>query len=127
MAWITPKTDWIAGDKVTYADMNRIGGNINHLLERYAVKATYTSSDYVYYSRWTAIINAIAEIAGQLGMDYDAPDYQVTAHNFNVVETFLLNAKERLELLRTQTPANVYAGDGHYSDNEIYAGGYYDN
>ena len=31
MAWITPKTDWGASDKILYTDFNRITGNLAYL------------------------------------------------------------------------------------------------
>ena len=31
MAWVTPKTDWVAGDGIANADLNRIEGNITDL------------------------------------------------------------------------------------------------
>lgn len=31
MAWITPKTDWVASDKILFTDFNRITGNLAYL------------------------------------------------------------------------------------------------
>ena len=33
MAWITPKTDWVATDPITYVDYNRIVNNLKYIQE----------------------------------------------------------------------------------------------
>lgn len=124
MAWQDPFTDWGPGSVVTYEDMNRIGGNLNYLLDRNAVKADYTASDYVFLTEWETIRTALAEVQAYLGMEEDLPDDAVSSYNFNLVETYTLEAKDPVDKRRAQRLANQYAGDGWFSDAEVFTGGY---
>ena len=123
MAWITPKTDWGPESTVTYDDMNRIGGNINYLLDAAVVKDDYTASDFVYATEWAAIVSALEQVQELAGMDPELPDYTTSSYNFNLVETILEAAKDPIDLMRLQHLANKYSGEW-YADTEIYAGGY---
>ena len=122
MSWQTPKTDWGAGDLVTYTDMNRIGGNLNYLLDSNTLRTDFTDADYVYLTDWQDIIDAVEDVQDFLGMDHILPSTSVTSYNFNLVETFCADAKPQVDLIRAQRYANKYAGPW-YTDTEIYAGG----
>lgn len=48
MAWNTPKTDWLATDILSASAMNRIEGNILHLLYKVPLYATSTFASNTY-------------------------------------------------------------------------------
>lgn len=123
MAWIIPKIDWVPGDMVTYNDMNRIGNNINYLMESSVAKDNYTASDYVYLTEWQTMTAACATIKALLEMEEDTPTDDTTAENFIAMETFLQSAKTEIEKYWAQRRANKYAGEGWRVDSEIYVGG----
>ncbi len=124
MAWIEPKTDWSAGDLVRPADMIRICGNINYLLGSEELRTDWTADDFVFIDDWHAIVDACEELATAESMPLNDITDAVTSYNFILVEEFTVRMKRLLDLKPEQGPANNWAGD-HYSDAEIYSGGYY--
>ena len=47
MAWLTPDTEWSAGERLTYSDFNRICGNLNELAGDSALKTTWSEDDFL--------------------------------------------------------------------------------
>lgn len=111
MEWVTPKTDWSPNDNVTYEDMNRIAGNINFLYQQELLKADYTANDIVTINQWSDIVKSITDLSRGVGVDASMSDMDVTAENFNDVESLTLMTKEMFDLIFDQISANVYVGD----------------
>ena len=121
MSWQTPKTDWVETDYCTYADMNRIAGNINYLLDASTLKDDYTQDDKVTLAEWNGILTALDTLAEvSKYASEDIPNASTTALNFNVVESFTLGLKEWIDLINRQDAANVYLGDELYLGDNQY-------
>lgn len=116
MSWITPKTDWTELDRVTYADMNRIAGNLNELGST-SLKADYTQDDVVSKAQWGAIVDAVKDLVENEGYTTeDEPNKtDATALNFNIVEGLTREVKDWIDLKTRQHAADIYAGDDLYA------------
>lgn len=115
MSWITPKTDWLETDRCTYADINRIAGNVNELLDVPSLKDDYIQGDVITLAEWEAILQALDDIAIAAGYNWeDFPDATVSALNFNLVESFTLGLKDWIDIIERQQSAYVYLGDAAY-------------
>ena len=124
MAWQTPKTDWEAGDFVTYVDLNRICGNLNYLLGSNTLSESWTAADYVHLTDWHDIVDALEDVQDLLGAEHDLPDDNASSYNFNLIESFCLDAKDPIDELRRQQLANHYVGEGWRVGSEIFVGGF---
>ena len=115
MAWITPKTDWSELDRCTYADINRIAGNLNYLLDDDALKADYTQDDVITASEWSDIVDAVVGLVASehyYNTD-DVPNMDANAFNFNIVEGLTQEIKDWVDLKAKQRDAAAYAGEGY--------------
>lgn len=129
MAWLTPVTDRGSDARCTYADMNRIAGNINHLLGS-SLPTTYgqdddTTTTLVSVTAWSDILSALSSLCIAVGFSDPQPTDLMTFDNFNLVESLTLKVKERLDLIEKNANAVHYAGEGFYSSAspEIYSQG----
>ena len=73
MAWITPVTDRGSDARCTYEDMNRIAGNINHLLGS-SLPANYgqdddTTTTLVSVTAWNDILSALSSLCIAVGFN----------------------------------------------------------
>jgi hypothetical protein len=114
MAWIEPVTNWSNGNRFTYADMNRITGNVNYLYPA-ANLPTYTQNDFLTRSGWDALLSALDTLVTATGLDATVPGDAMTGDTMNEVESLILALKERIELRAAQAVATIYAGDGIYT------------
>lgn len=128
VGWQTPKTDWTTADLVTYEDMNRIGGNLNYLLNgatEETIKEDWTQDDFVNIRDWKAIIGAIKALAIWVEIPaLPVPTTELSANNFNLAELAILSLQRPVELRWKQT--NNYFNDDIYATAETlmaYAGG----
>ena len=89
MAWITPKTDWGASDKILYTDFNRITGNLAYLktlseqLYEYEIGTlpeSQTRADKPYASK----LNAIETVLEQINLN-------TYAFNIGDTQTYIAN------------------------------------
>lgn len=120
MAWQEPFTSWAETDRCTYADMNRIAGNVNEICGT-SLKEDYTQNDVVTLTEWEAILSALDTLAATYEyIPEDEPDTSVTASNFNAVESFTLGLKEWIDLINAQAAARSYVGDPIYSNDNQY-------
>ena len=72
MAWITPKTDWVATDKIKASDYNRIASNLLYLVQLgnkvgYPISQQTLDTNKQYYnfpldSVWNAVENSLDDI-----------------------------------------------------------------
>lgn len=130
LGWQTPKTNWTKASHVGHYDMNRIGGNLNWLLNgstEEVVKETWTNDDFVTLADWKAIITAIKGLAVWVGLsDLEVPSTSVSALNFNRAENAILRLRTPVELRRAQE--NRYLNDGVFASTQTlmeYVGGGY--
>ncbi len=80
MAWITPKTNWASGEFFTYADYNRITGNIDHLYDAYNTNVGYidkpynfttkTASDYLFDTGYNEVHDALMYLYNTSGASF---------------------------------------------------------
>ena len=116
MAWITPYTDWTSSDRVLPADMNRIAGNLNYLDPASTLKDDYTSNDMVTAAQWSNILDEINKLSLFTGTFFDVmPDGEITASNFNAVESITQSFYDRIEFMLRQNVAQGYANDPIYA------------
>lgn len=145
MAWITPVTDRASGAaRMTYADMNRIVGNINHLrnlaIEKGKTislppisKTSWIRDDIITTSQWYEILNLLLEIARAIDYVYPVePDDKMNYLNINNVESISLTILALLEQSADDSLLNHWIGDGNdyprqriYSGDPVNAGGEY--
>lgn len=134
MAWITPVTDRTSGACCTVTDMNRIAGNLDHIVteatdhEIYSgtgiTKTTYTKNDLVWLSDWEEILDVIEQLINGLVVTTDVTaDSSTTYENFNNVEKLILAIYDKMQLLLQQTRLNKYSGEIYASDAGYYSGG----
>lgn len=130
LGWQTPKTNWTKASHVGYYDMNRIGGNLNWLLNgstEEVVKETWTNDDFVTLADWKAVISAIKALAIWVGLtNVTFPGTSLSASNFNLAESAILRLKAPVELRRAQE--NRYLNDGVFASMQTlmeYVGGGY--
>lgn len=87
MAWISPVINRSGPNtRTTYADMNRICGNINFLFGT-SLKDDWTRADIVDRTTWDAIVSVVSQLAGSVGLEVnDSTDYV----NLNAIEEVTL-------------------------------------
>lgn len=129
MAWITPVTGRGSDARCTYADMNRIAGNINHLLGS-SLPANYGQDDgstvtLVSVTAWSDILSALSSLCIAVGFADPQPTSLMTFDNFNYVESLTLKVKDRFDIITKNADAVHYAGEGIYASvsPEIYSQG----
>ena len=98
MAWITPKTDWVATDSINATDHNRISGNLNYLNEELHARQSElpdnkSFSDLPYASLWNAIENTLDAI-NQLSYEFEIGSKQEFRANGNYIDYAELNRIE---------------------------------
>lgn len=97
MAWITPKTNWLASDKVLYTDFNRITGNLAYLKTLSESLYSYTidtlpdpqvMTNYPYASKLNAIETVLEQInLGTYALDIGSTQtYIANGHPFDYNE-----------------------------------------
>lgn len=127
IGWQEPFTDWTPGSLVSYEDMNRIGGNLNWLLNQSteeSVKETWTQDDLVRVDDWKVIIGAIKALSLWAGVEVEIPTTALSPVNFNRAESATLRLKDPVELIWSQE--NRYFNDDVFvSANTLmdYVGG----
>lgn len=116
MSWQTPYTQWTPNSRVTYADMNRIAGNLNYLLPSANLKDDYTATDFVTVTEWNNICNALARLItlANVGIRF-SPSIILTYNLFNNIERYTGIIYNTLTLYDLQHIADNYAGDDLYS------------
>lgn len=89
MAWITPKTDWVASDKILYTDINRIIGNLAYLktlseqlynCQIGSLPVSQTRADKPFASK----LNAIETVLEQINLN-------TYAFNIGTTKTYVAN------------------------------------
>lgn len=117
IGWQTPFTDWTEGAFVSYEDMNRIGGNLNYLLNgstEATIKEDWTQDDFVTEQHWKAICGAIKALAIWVSLpNLPVPTTEITADNFNLAEIAILTLQRPVELRWRQ--------EGRYLNDDVYA------
>lgn len=118
MAWITPKTNWVASDKILYTDINRITGNLAYLktlserLYEYEISTLpdpQTRADKPYASK----INAIETVLGQINLntyDFNIGDTQTYVANGHPFDYNELNRIESATLKLYETVQSEIRG-----------------
>lgn len=115
--WIDPFTDWSSASLCTAEDMNRIGGNLNYLIGHDEIKADYTSTDFVKKEEFEKILLYINQLLIYTGLSYDElPTMESTHYNFNLIESLILEIKNRIDGMEINSIAVKFSG-------EIYSGG----
>lgn len=112
IGWQEPFTGWTLGSLVSYEDMNRIGGNLNWLLNQSteeSVKETWTQDDFVTLNDWKVIIGAIKALSLWAGVEVEIPTTDLSPVNFNRAESATLRLKDPVELIWSQE--NRYFND----------------
>lgn len=127
VTWQDPITTWGDGDRYTYNDWNRIVYDAAWLLEaieyEHYDEQTFlqswkkTITDFLTQQDWTYMRMILLMINSRLGNTVIAPGNTVTAQDFNLMETLLLRAKNKID----QQIAMQYTNDGLYAgDPEIW-------
>lgn len=109
--------------------MNRIAGNINHLLGS-SLPTNYgqdddTTTTLVSVTAWNDILSALSSLCIAVGFNDPQPTDLMTFDNFNQVESLTLKVKERLDIIANNADAVHYAGEGFFASvsPEIYSQG----
>lgn len=132
MSWQTPFTQWTQTSRVTYADMNRIAGNINYLLPSANLYDRYTANDFVTVTDWENICNALIRLITLSNVnEYFSLTWSLTSNTFNTIERITGVIYDALTIYDMQHVADNYAGDdlyssswGSYGNTENYVRGY---
>lgn len=112
IGWQEPFTGWTLGSLVSYEDMNRIGGNLNWLLNQSteeSVKETWTQDDFVTLNDWKVIVGAIKALSLWAGVEVEVPTTDLSPENYNRAESATLRLKNPVELIWSQE--NRYFND----------------
>ena len=119
MAWVTPKTDWADTDYFTYADINRIDGNLNVLYPSADLKTDFDNDDIITVTQCQAVLDTLDTIIETTGYSIDAedtpPSMTAAAYNFNIIESLTQSLSDWIDLLNRQASARIYSGDDLYS------------
>lgn len=116
--WVEPYLEWSSGSLCGPADMNRISGNINYLLGVDDLKDDYDSNDYVTKSEFEKIVNYINQLLILTGLSYDnLPTMETTADNFNLIESLILDIKNRMVGMEINSVAVKFAGEVYSGDS----------
>nr|DAF87272.1 MAG TPA: hypothetical protein [Siphoviridae sp. ctDsE1] len=118
MAWQEPKTDWSAADHFTYADLNRINGNVNYLVGSAILPVDYTQNSFLTLSAWKTLTAQIAQMTAAANLSPVLIDTQVTADNVRKIELAIAEVKVYFELAAKNKEYPLYT-------NQVYAGGHY--
>ena len=117
LGWQTPYTNWSTGSFVTHEDMNRIGGNLNYLLNgatEATIKEDWTQDDFVTRQAWQSICVAIKALAIWVGIpNLPGPTTELSAENFNLAEIAILTLQRPVELRWRQF--------GKYLNDDVFA------
>ena len=127
VTWQDPITTWGDGDRYTFEDWNRVIYDTAWLLEaiedpdydeqEFLSDHLVTITNFLPIAEWFSISTALLAINYRLGNTVTAPGAPVTAQNFNLMETLLLRAKNKID----QRIAIQYTNDGLYAgDPEIW-------
>ena len=122
-SWQEPYTTWLETDRCTYADINRIAGNLNYLLDDDALKADYTQDDVITMEEWTDIVDAVIGLVESEGLYNveELPNTDATALNFNIVEGLTHEIKAWIDLKAKQLDAAAYTGEAIYvNDYDLF-------
>ena len=121
VTWQDPITTWGDGDRYTFEDWNRVIYDTAWLLEaiedpdyneqEFLSDHLVTITDFLPMTEWFAISVALLAINQRLGNTVTAPGTTVTAQNFNLMETLLVRAKNKID----QRIAIQYTNDGLYA------------
>lgn len=118
MAWKEPKTDWSAADHFTYIDLNRINGNVNHLVGSTILPVNYTQNSFLTLSDWKSLTAQIAQMTAAANLSPVLIDTKVTAENVRKIELAIAEVKTHFELVTKNKEYPLYT-------NQVYAGGHY--
>lgn len=102
MAWITPKTDWVATDRVNANDFNRIAGNLNELkrileLPIESIDNNKSISSLPYPKVWNEVEDVLDEI-NQLAFNLDIGEKKTYLVNQPYIDWQELNRIESFTL-----------------------------
>lgn len=127
ITWEEPVTTWGNGDYYTRFDWNRVVRDTGWLLDKvdyplydeegFLNAHLVQGNDFLRAGSWQTIrlLLLILWNREHLPGDPTEPGDEMTADNFNAMETLLLRIKDYLELLERQAQAEIYAGDGFYT------------
>lgn len=110
--WIEPKVDWSSGDYCTPDDFNRINGNLAYLLTQGEPAKVYTN-EIVTLTEWRNIRQSAVALAQNCKVPYTAISDQITADNFNALESLMADLKQPVDRRYNMAKANKYAGRLH--------------
>lgn len=122
MSWQTPRTDWTNGENFTAAEMNRIAGNINYLNPKAGLKEDYTEDDILTQNQWDTMQEALRVLLTICGISAEIPGDVINSATINAVEQLTAALKIRVDSIRAQAMANIYAGDPLYSGENYVRG-----
>ena len=111
MAWLTPDTEWSAGERLTYSDFNRICGNLNELAGDSALKTTWSEA-------WKAVAARTAQLAAAANLGDVLIDTRVTAENIQTIEQVTARVRVYIDLVEENEKYPLYT-------NQVYAGTHY--
>jgi len=138
MAWITPVTDRTSGSAMmTYADMNRITGNIGHLYDlcqsegitiagSRISKTEWTQNDIISVSDWSNLLTCLGNARNAVGYIATDPTYLMTWDNINEVEKQTQAVYSIINTYENLPRMNHWLGDPYYAGDPINAGGRYE-
>lgn len=138
MAWITPVTDRTDGSAMmTYADMNRITGNIGYLYDlcqsegitiagSRISKTEWTQNDIISVSDWSNLLTCLGNARNAVGYIATDPTYLMTWDNINEVEKQTQAVYVIISTYDSLARINHWIGDPYYAGDAINAGGRYE-
>ena len=115
MAWLTPDTEWSAGERLTYSDFNRICGNLNELAGDSALKTTWSEDDFLDLAAWKAVAARTAQLAAAANLGDVLIDTRVTAENIQTIEQVTARVRVYIDLVEENEKYPLYT-------NQVYAG-----
>ena len=118
MAWLTPDTEWSAGERLTYSDFNRICGNLNELAGDSALKTTWSEDDFWTLRpgrRWRP---GPPQLAAAANLGDVLIDTRVTAENIQTIEQVTARVRVYIDLVEENEKYPLYT-------NQVYAGTHY--
>ena len=118
MAWLTPDTEWSAGERLTHSDFNRICGNLNELAGDSALKTTWTEDDFLDLAAWKAVAARTAQLAAAANLGDVLIDTRVTAENIQTIEQVTARVRVYIDLVEENEKYPLYT-------NQVYAGTHY--
>ena len=118
MAWQEPNVDWSSGNQITYADMNRINGNLNCLAGNESLKVNYTQNDFLTVKAWKTMTARVAQLTAAANLEVVYIDNRLTAQNIEAIEQATMDVKVRFDLMEENRKCPLYT-------NQVYAGAHY--